>query len=97
MTQIALVEAFSDLLDTRCSSGKRHQQALCLAVFTMAVVAGNKGFLAIGDWIKIYRADGSGTISTLQRKNPVIQHNSTDIDTNRVRVLFGVSIPLFWC
>jgi hypothetical protein len=57
MTQIALVEAFSDLIDTRCSSGKRHQQSLCLAVFTMAVVAGNRGFLAIGDWIKIYRAD----------------------------------------
>lgn len=57
MTQIALVDAFSDLLDTRCSSGKRHQQALCLSIFTMAVVAGNKGFLAIGDWIKVYRAE----------------------------------------
>jgi hypothetical protein len=34
MTQIALVEAFSDLIDTRCSAGKRHQQSLCLAVFT---------------------------------------------------------------
>jgi DDE_Tnp_1-associated len=57
MTKIALIEAFSDLLDTRCNSGKRHQQALCLSIFTMAVVAGNRGFLAIGDWIKIYRAD----------------------------------------
>lgn len=57
MTQIALSEAFSELIDTRRSEGKRHQQALCLAVFTVAVIAGNKGFLAIGDWIKAYKDD----------------------------------------
>jgi DDE_Tnp_1-associated len=57
MTQLAIVEAFSDLIDTRRSAGKRHQQALCLAVFTIAVAAGNKGFLAIGDWLKAYQTD----------------------------------------
>jgi DDE_Tnp_1-associated len=57
MTRIAIVEAFSDLIDTRRSAGKRHQQALCLAMFTIAVAAGNKGFLAIGDWLKTYQTE----------------------------------------
>ncbi|WP_445246639.1 transposase family protein [Microcoleus sp. OTE_8_concoct_300] len=57
MTQLAIVEAFSDLIDTRCGTGSRHQQALCLAMFTVAVVAGNKGFLAIGDWLKAHKAE----------------------------------------
>ena len=48
MSQLAIVEAFSDLADTRRSAGKRHKQALCFALFTLAVAAGNRGFLAIG-------------------------------------------------
>ena len=28
---------------------------LSLALFTLAIAAGNKGFLAIGDWISSYR------------------------------------------
>lgn len=54
MSQLALVEAFSDLPDTRRPAGMRHTQALCLALFTLAVVAGNRGFLAIGDWLSAY-------------------------------------------
>lgn len=54
MTQLAIVEAFADLPDTRRTAGQRHSQALCLALFTLAVVAGNRGFLAIGDWLKAY-------------------------------------------
>jgi hypothetical protein len=54
MTQLAIVEAFADLPDTRRTAGQRHQQALCLALFTLAVAAGNRGFLAIGDWLKAY-------------------------------------------
>ncbi|NJO99063.1 MAG: transposase family protein [Pleurocapsa sp. CRU_1_2] len=27
---------------------------MCLALFTLAVVAGNQGFLAIGDWLESY-------------------------------------------
>lgn len=57
MSQLALVEAFSELDDTRRSAGKRHQQALCFALFTLAVAAGNRGFLAIGDWVKAYHVD----------------------------------------
>jgi hypothetical protein len=57
MPQLAIIEAFSDLTDTRRSAGKRHQQALCFALFTLAVTAGNRGFLAIGDWLKAYHPD----------------------------------------
>lgn len=55
MQEPAIVEAFSGLPDTRRTAGQRHTQALCLALFTLAVAAGNKGFLAIGDWLKAYQ------------------------------------------
>ncbi len=54
MPQLAIVEAFADICDTRRTAGQRHQQALCLALFTLAITAGNRGFLAIGDWLKAY-------------------------------------------
>lgn len=54
MSQLAIVEVFADLCDTRRTAGQRHQQALCLALFTLAVAAGNRGFLAIGDWLRAY-------------------------------------------
>ena len=57
MTQLAMVEAFSALNDTRRGIGKRHEQALCLALFTLAVTAGNRGFQGIGDWLKAYQAE----------------------------------------
>ena len=31
--------------------------SLCLALFTLAVTAGNRGFLSIGDWLKGYQRD----------------------------------------
>jgi hypothetical protein len=46
-----------DLPDVRRAAGKRHHMALCLALFTLAVTAGNRGFLAIGDWLKCYRSE----------------------------------------
>ncbi len=33
---------------------KKHY-VLYIALFTLAIVAGNRGFLAMGDWIKAYR------------------------------------------
>jgi len=44
MQQPAILSAFSVLSAPRQSSGKRHTLALCLALFTMAVVAGNQDF-----------------------------------------------------
>jgi DDE_Tnp_1-associated len=57
MSQLAIVEAFADLPDTRRTAGQRHQQAVCLALFTLAVAAGNRGWLAIGDWLKAYHTE----------------------------------------
>lgn len=54
MSALALVEAFSNLADCRRGAGQRHNQALCLALFTLAVAAGCRGFLAIGDWLNAY-------------------------------------------
>jgi hypothetical protein len=54
MTSLAIVEAFSNLPDPRRGAGQRHSQALCLALFTLAVTAGCRGFLAIGDWLSVY-------------------------------------------
>ncbi len=55
MPEVAILEAFAELPDSRRSSGQRHTQALCLSLFTLAIAAGNKGFLAIGDWLKAYK------------------------------------------
>lgn len=57
MSEIAIVEAFAALPDTRRTAGQRHQQAVCLALFTLAVAAGNRGWLAMGDWLKAYQAE----------------------------------------
>ncbi|NCJ08301.1 hypothetical protein GS597_17670 [Synechococcales cyanobacterium C] len=55
MSTLAIVEAFRDLPDTRREAGRRHELALCLALFTLAVSAGCRGFLAMGDWLNSYR------------------------------------------
>ena len=55
--RIEILEAFADLPDVRKASGKRHHLALCLALFTLAITAGNRGFLAIGDWLNCYRSE----------------------------------------
>jgi DDE_Tnp_1-associated len=55
MSRIAILEAFADLPDVRRGQGRRHSIPLCLAIFTLSVVAGNQGFLAIGDWIDSYK------------------------------------------
>lgn len=52
---IEILDAFAHIADVRQASGKRHSVALCLALFTLAIVAGNRGFLAIGDWLRSYR------------------------------------------
>lgn len=37
MREVAILEAFAELPDPRRSSGQRHTQALCLALFTPAI------------------------------------------------------------
>lgn len=55
--RIEILAAFAEIPDRRQSSGKRHQISLCLALFTLAIAAGNQGFLAIGDWLKSYETE----------------------------------------
>jgi DDE_Tnp_1-associated len=57
MSELAIVEAFRGLPDSRRGAGRRHDQALCLALFTLAVSAGCRGFLAIQDWLNSYRTE----------------------------------------
>ena len=57
MSSLAIVEAFVGLPDARRGEGRRHEQALCLALFTLAVSAGCRGFLAIDDWLVSYRTE----------------------------------------
>jgi hypothetical protein len=57
MEQIAIIEAFAALPDARRCAGMRHKQTLCLALFTLAIAAGNKGFLAMGYWLKAYQEE----------------------------------------
>lgn len=54
---IEILSAFAEIPDRRRAGGKRHQIALCLALFTLAITAGNRGFLAIGDWLKNYQTE----------------------------------------
>jgi hypothetical protein len=51
MSEFIILNAFAELDDSRRSQGKRHSQALCLALFVLAITAGNKGFNALGDWL----------------------------------------------
>lgn len=55
--RIEILEVFAGLPDRRRNKGKRHPGNLCLALFTLAEVAGNRGFLAIGDWLKSYQQE----------------------------------------
>ena len=53
-----IVEAFRDLPDTRRRAGRRHDQALlCLALFTLGISAGCRGFISISDWLHSYQED----------------------------------------
>ncbi len=57
MSTLAIVEAFRALPDPRHEAGRRHEQSLCLALFTLAISAGCRGFLSISDWLHSYRDD----------------------------------------
>ena len=56
MSTLAIVETFSELPDPRRRAGCRHEYAVCLALFTLAISAGCGGFLVIGDGLKAYRS-----------------------------------------
>jgi hypothetical protein len=57
LSEIAIIKAFERMPDHRRKQGTRHSLQLGLALFILAVTAGNQGFLAIGDWLKSYSGD----------------------------------------
>lgn len=54
---LAIVEAFRNIPDTRRKAGLRHEQALCIAIFTLAISAGCRGFISISDWLHSYQEE----------------------------------------
>lgn len=70
MSEPAIVRAFAELPDPRRTAGQRHKQALCLALFTLAVTAGCRGFLAIGDWLEAYHDDLVALFSPAKERLP---------------------------
>lgn len=68
--RIEILEAFTELPDVRKAAGKRHHIALCLALFTLAVTAGNRGFLSIGDWLRCYQPDLIDLFNPPKRRLP---------------------------
>ena len=75
MPEIAILEVFVGLRDRRRKQGKRHSIPLCLALFTLAVAAGNQGVQAIGDWLasdkqplmELFMVDRLPSYSTIRR------------------------------
>lgn len=70
MQRAEILEAFSDLPDQRRRQGRRHSLPLCLALFTLAVAAGNQGFLAIGDWLESYHEQLSELFGVEKQRLP---------------------------
>jgi hypothetical protein len=70
MSQLAIIETFENLPDKRRRAGLRHQQSLCLALFTLAIAAGNRGFLAIGDWLRSYQDELLGLFKPEKNRLP---------------------------
>lgn len=70
MSSLAIVEAFSGLPDSRRGEGRRHNQALCLALFTLAISAGCRGFLAISDWLTSYKSELLGLFNPPKGRLP---------------------------
>jgi len=85
MAQLAILEAFNDFPDPRRGADQRHQQALCFALFTLAVAAGNRGFLAIGAWISAYRDELLELFEPPKQRSP----------SSTVHCVLGTIVPLF--
>ena len=93
--RLEIVEAFAELSDTRRAAGKRHQVPLCLALFTLAVVAGNRGFLAIGDWLKSYHSELRSPVQATKRPTAFLQHHSSSTNCSGLQAVCRLSGQVF--
>ena len=53
MSELALVDVFEQMPDSRRKQGRRHSLQWCLAWFSQAVAARNRGFLSMGTGSKV--------------------------------------------
>jgi hypothetical protein len=89
MSQLVIVKAFTAMPDTR------HRSALCLALFTLSVTAGNRGFLAIGDWLWAYHDElvAMGSIALREAYRLTAQFGGHGVAT-RLPGLLGLFISI---
>jgi hypothetical protein len=94
MSQLAIVEAFADLPDTRRKAGQRHHQALCLALFTRFSRCRESGIF--GNWglVECPSLSISCFISTAPRTFTLLQHDSPDMAAVRISGLFGLFVEV---
>ena len=52
-----LIEVFSDIADSRTSSGKRHLLSALLALSCCAMLCGYRSYSAIAEWARNYGTD----------------------------------------
>ncbi|MBE9188757.1 transposase family protein [Microcoleus sp. LEGE 07076] len=88
MSSLAIVEAFSELPDPRRGAGCRHEYAVCLALFTLAISAGCGGFLAIGDWLKAYREPKNCAVWVPEAWDSFLQYASSGVT--------GLGLSILW-
>ena len=87
MAEIALVDVLAGLPDRRRKQGTRNSLQLCLALFTLAVAAGNQGFLAIGGWLKLYK----------QQLNYLLETDNTQMFCQEERLKLQSDHPSYLC
>lgn len=61
----------------------------------MAVVAGNQGFLAIGDWLASYQTDLPIDFPSREKQTPILQHHQTGVADDRIPGVLQTSGTVF--
>jgi hypothetical protein len=97
MKELAILKVFEGLSDPRSSHGKQHEQTLCIAVFTLAVIAGCRGLNAMGDWRKACHRDlvelfepPKGKIPSYSTLRRVMKDLDYKVYAERLAKFFGV-------
>ena len=93
-----LESIFDEMPDVRNASGRRYQMALCLALFTLAITAGNRGLRAVGSWLKrhqselaeLFKSPRIPSYSTIRRVLQELDYEQYTIALARV---FDVQLP----
>ena len=96
MPELEILKVFEGMPDRRRRQGTRHSLQLCLALFTLAVAAGNQGFLAMGDWLNYHAQElkelfGVERIPSYSAIRRVLLRSDSQDYSERIRQLFGIT------